>query len=94
MRNTVTVGGGGSVPAEQPTSVDMSGAWAPEVLIRRRLPCNVLAELCQQALGRKLELDTLRVFSLSKGKIESRRADLRTADLISLRVRLGLLYLS
>ncbi len=39
VRGSVTVGGGGGggVPAEQPASEDMSGAWVPEVVIRRRL---------------------------------------------------------
>ena len=71
MRNGVTVGGGGSVPAEQPTNADMSGAWAPEAAN----PVTELAELCRKALGRKLGLDTFRVFDLSMGKNESRRAD-------------------
>jgi hypothetical protein len=36
VRGSVTVGGGG-VPAEQPASDDMVGAWVPEVVIRRGL---------------------------------------------------------
>jgi hypothetical protein len=38
MRSRVTVGdGGGGVPAEQSNNADMSGTWAPEAGIRRRL---------------------------------------------------------
>jgi hypothetical protein len=36
VRGSVT-GGGGGVPTEQPASEDMSGAWVPEVVLRRRL---------------------------------------------------------